>query len=119
MPRDVGIAAGQRDKLVQIETATDVTRSSGLPGQNWVALGTPIYMSRRDVSADERLMSDQQSAWGRVSWQMPYQTSMDPETVDVTKSRRLNYNGRIFDIEAAFLLERRIGIELVTLAKVG
>lgn len=118
MPRDVRVAAGQRDKLVQIESATEVVRPSGQPGQNWASLGQPIYMSRRDIGADERFAESQQSAWGRVSWQMPYQANMDPEVVNVTKSRRLSFGGKTFNIEAAFLLDQRLGIELVTLAKV-
>jgi len=117
MPRDVAVSSGQRDKLVQIESATEVTRGSGMPGQTWAKLGKPIYMSRRDIGADERFAESQQSAWGRVSWQMAYQANMDPEVIDVPRTRRLTFNGRTFNIEAAFLMERRIGIELVTLAK--
>ncbi len=115
MPRNVDVAAGKRDKLVQIETSTDVTRPSGLAGQDWVPLGKPMYMSRSDMAADERFTESQQSAWGRSTWQMPYVVSMDPELVDVPKTKRLNFNGRIFNIEAALLMEQRLGITLVTL----
>lgn len=118
MPRDVAIASGQRDKRVQIEAGTEVTRPSGMVGLNWAALGSPVSMSRRDIGADERFAESQLSAWGRSVWQMPYQANMDPEVIDVPRVRRLNYNGRLFNIEAAFLMERRIGIELVTQAKV-
>lgn len=113
------IASGQRDKLVQIESGTAQTSATGFPlVSGWASLGRPVYMSRRDISADERFVASQDTAWGRVGWQMPYQANMDPELVDVTRLRRLNFKGRIFNIEAAFLMERRIGIELITLAKV-
>lgn len=112
------IAAGRRDKRVQIQQGTPGVGSSGRPITTWTSLGTPVYMSRLDGAADERFAAAQESAWGRAEWYMPYQANMDPELVDVPGLRRLLYSGRVFDIQAASLMERRIGIELITLAKV-
>jgi head-tail adaptor len=111
------IASGQRNKRVQIEIGTPNTRGSGFPVEDWVPLGEPVWMSRKDTLGDERFAADQVSAWGQTRWEMAYQPDMDPELVDVMRVRRLNVNGRIFDIRAASLLDHRTGIALMTMDK--
>ena len=112
------LAAGQRDKLVQIQQGTEGPSGSGRPVVTWTALGAPVYMSQIATLGDERFAASQESAWGQSQWFMAYQKNMDPELVDVPGKRRLNYKGRTFDIQAASLMERRMGILLITLAKV-
>lgn len=114
--RTVNVGAGQRDKLVTIESRTNDSADSGFPTETWATL-TSVYMSREDSRADERIVAAHESAFIQTRWQMVYMESMDPESVNVPAERRLRYRGRIYDILAASLLERRIGIELETLAQ--
>jgi head-tail adaptor len=114
----VRAASGLRDKRVQIEQGVKGVGESGRPITTWTALGQPVYMSKVDTLGDERFAASQESAWGQAQWVMPYQPNMDPDRVDVPGLRRLNYLGRIFDIQAASVLEGRLGIVVITLAKV-
>lgn len=111
-------SAGLRDKRVQIEQGTPGVGSSGRPIVTWTSLGSPVFMSQVDTLGDERFAASQETAWGQAQWVMAYQANMDPELVDVPGRRRLRYQGRTYDIQAASLLERRKGIVLITLAKV-
>lgn len=112
------LAAGQRDKRVQIEQGIPGVGETGRPIVTWTALGQPVYMSQIATLGDERFAASQESAWGQSQWFMPYQRNMDPERIDVPGKRRLTYQGRTFDIQAASLMEGRRGIVLITLAKV-
>lgn len=107
-------AAGQRDRYVLIEQLEDATAQF----PTWVGLRTE-WMSRRDMSADEHLQSDQVSAYGMTEWQMPYYADMDPELVDVPASRRLVYEGRTYGIREASPLGWKRDIALITLSRVG
>lgn len=84
----------------------------------WTPLRT-AWMSRTDLSADERFSSDQKSASGDTQWHMPYGADMDPELVDVPACRRLVYEGRTYDIRTATPLGWKRDIELITLSRVG
>jgi len=108
-------SAGARDHLVTVEQRTTVD-APGYPVERWAVLGR-YYMSRKDESAyntAERFTGMQTSAAQVTTWQVPYLTTMDPEAVDVPATRRLVYQRRTYDIQAASLVERR-EIELVTL----
>lgn len=111
------VAAGQRDKPVQIQSKTDSSASSGFPVEGWPTLAT-VYMSREDVRADERAAAGMDTAFVETQWQMPYMAAMDPELVDVPATKRLVYRNRVYNIRAAALMDRRQGIELLTLAGV-
>lgn len=111
-------AAGQRDKLVTIEQTPATIAGGGFPVETWTELGT-AWMSRKDVTADERFAAGQTSAYAGTIWVMPYQEDMDPESVDVPKRRRLRFLGRVYGIIAASAIGRQDSIELLTLAKVG
>lgn len=108
------LAAGQRDKYVLIQQATDGTTK--FPTQVWTDLGHE-YMSRKDLRADESFSDNQLSAFGDSQWHLGYRSDMDPDLVDVAKKRRLVYSGRTFDILSASLMDRKQGIELITLAQ--
>jgi SPP1 family predicted phage head-tail adaptor len=104
--------AGKRDKLVTIQTATDGVDGTGAPQQTWATLGT-AWMHRRRPSGNEVFTADQVTAPERAEWEMVYQANMDPESVDVTKLRRLAYQGWTYDIYAAYRMDRSEGMAIV------
>lgn len=114
------LAAGARSRLVTIEQLTqpDAAGTSGRPVQTWTTLRTQ-WFSRLDVRADERFASSQSTASVETQWHGEYTADMDPEVVDVPKTRRLRYEGRVYDILSASRLEDKRGIELMTLAQVS
>ena len=114
-------AAGRRDRYVLIEQRrSPVTKAddAGLPIEEWCPLNY-AWMSRTDLSADERFGLDQESAHADTAWVMPYQPDMDPERVDVPAVRRLVYDCRTYDILSASPLGWRQDIEIVTLVRAG
>lgn len=114
---------GERDRPVTIQQLTDSVAGSGLPKETWTTLVHLAWMRKTDVTGTmasrERFTADQLSARLETEWEMAYRADMDPELVDVAKTRRLSYQGRIYDITAASQIGRRDGIWLRTLAKVG
>lgn len=111
-PRD----PGERDKRVTIEVLTD-----GAGATSGAAIETPttlaqVFMSKEDQGARERFALGQTSAPFDTRWEMAYASNMDPELLDVPKSRRLVYQGRVYDIVGANLIGMREAIELLTLA---
>ncbi len=111
-------AAGQRDRHVLIEQRPEAIAGGGYPVETWTALET-VWMSRKDVTADERFAAGQSTAFASTIWVMPYRADMDPERVNLPKLRRLNYLGRIYDIITATVIGNQQSIELMTLSKVG
>lgn len=115
MPGRPEHAAGQRDRRVTIEQLTTESSGGGFPTEGWTTLREE-WMSIRELDADERFASNQVSAFADTQWQMAYRADMDPDLLDVTKKRRLVYQGRTYDIVAPSVIGRQRGIELVTLA---
>lgn len=109
--------AGLRDRLVTIQQSTDVTTASGMPGEDWSTLVDDMPASKDDLTGRERLMVSQLSAQADSKFVINYRLDMDPEVVNVPKSRRLVYRGRTYDITMANMLGRREGVELFTIAK--
>ncbi len=107
---------GERDRSVIVQQLTDSVGTSGFPVETWDTLDT-VWMRKLDVSGRERFMAAQLSAPIDTQWEMGYRADMDPELEDVRKTRRLVYQGRVFDIVDASQIGRREGIELLTLAK--
>lgn len=107
--------AGQRDRWVTIQTRPDdAIAPSGFPKDApWTDLAT-VAMYREDLEASELERSAQQMAMTATRWEMPYMLEMDPETVDVTKLRRLLYRGRTFDIVGAVPIGQAEAIVLIT-----
>lgn len=111
------MAAGRRDTSVAIQHLTaEPTTGSGYPMETWVTRSPQVLMNRMDVRADEHFSAAQTSAFVETIWQMPYMRSMDPDLVDVPKTRRLVVSGRVYDIRTATAIGRQRGIELLTLA---
>ena len=113
--RTTALASGVRDKHVTIQQTPEPS-GGGFPRETWTEL-MDVWMSRHDMRADERFTASQESAFAETQWTMPYHEDMDPEVIDVAKTRRLVYRGRIYNIRGASLLDQRMGIELITLAK--
>lgn len=109
-------SAGRRDREVTIEALTEGAGSTGYPVESWVPLRS-VWMERLEVTGSERFKAAQLSAAVETRWQMPYLAEMDPNTVDVAKTRRLVYSGRTYDITSAAELGRKQTIELMTLAR--
>lgn len=104
---------------VTIQQLTDGVDGSGAPAEAWATL-TDAWMGRRQARSgrgEERFRADQLSAGTVIEWTMRYVASMDPDLVDVPKTRRLLYQGRSYDIIAAENLDRQVGIVIRTLSR--
>jgi head-tail adaptor len=100
---------------VTIQQGTDGVDGSGAPIQVWTDLRT-VSMSRREETTGESFRGEQLSAAIMTNWSMRYSDDMDRDTIDVPKTRRLVYLGRIYDIVSAEVMDRRAGIILRTIA---
>ena len=109
---------GERDRKVTIQAVTSSVGASGRPIETVTTLAS-VWMRRLDLSMTEAWKTSQLSAAATTQWEMGYREDMDPELVDVPRTRRLLYQGRAYDITGASQIGRREGIELLTLAKVG
>lgn len=111
------IESGSRDKLVTIQQrpASDAGGTTGFPVDSWTDLGTE-WMSKRDVSGSERMAGAQMSAVIDSEFELPYRADMDPDLLDVPKTRRLRYAGRVYDIVRPIKAPREDGenIRLIT-----
>lgn len=112
----VPMEPGERDTLVTIEQLTESTGGSRFPTESWTTLMT-AWMRKLGTKGHERWVAAQVSAPADTQWEMGYVASMDPDLVEVPKTRRLVYQGRVYDIVAADMIGRREGIELLTRAK--
>lgn len=116
--------AGTRDKLVTIQgrPAADTVDGSGVPIDPFSDLPPKVWMSKEDVTAQQRYAetsaANQLGARLYTQWQMPYRSDMDPDVTDVQKLRRLVYRSHTYDIIHAAVLQRPDGrgIQLFTLA---
>lgn len=72
---------------------------------------------RRSARGGETLVAgDQLSALMTTYWTMRYLRAMDPDHVDVQKTRRLVYNGRAHDIVDVEVIDRQVGLAIRTIA---
>jgi head-tail adaptor len=111
--------AGKRDRIVTIQqrsTADTADSDSGEPVETWTTLVAAMPAHKVDISGWERFQADQTSARYDTKWEMNYRTDMDPELVDVPKTRRLLVQSKPHDIVACFEIGRRAGLELLTIA---
>lgn len=118
MPRGVVASAGDRDKLVTIEQLTEGAEESSFPSEDWATLGT-AWMEKVDVSGTEEFRASQLSAPYNTRFLMDYQSNMDPDLLNVPKTRRLVYRSRQYDIQSAGFVDGTNNqvIELRTLSK--
>jgi head-tail adaptor len=112
----VSLNAGALIHDVTIQQIASSEDTSGAPTETPSTL-IRARMSREVVSGKETFGDAQLSAASVIRWQMRYVSSMDPDLVDVPKTRRLLYQGRSYDITEAENMDRRCGIVLTTLNK--
>jgi|SRR6478735_5143040 len=112
----VPMEPGERDRAVQIYQLVESRATSGFPKEGWTLLKT-AWMRVLDQRGGERFTADQVAPRIETQFEMGYDTDMDPETVNVSKRRRLVYQGRTYDITSASMIGRREGIELMTIAQ--
>lgn len=110
-----GLDAGAMDREVVIQQLTEPESASGFPVETWTTLDT-VWMEKLAVTGSERFRAAQLSAPIDVRWRCYYREDLDPDSVDVAKTRRLLYQGRVYDITAAIEIGRQDGIELTTVA---
>ncbi len=106
---------GLRTKLVTIQQVTDSKGPSGRPVETWITL-CQAWMERDDLTGTEHYTTAQEFSRSDVIWRMPYQSNMDPESLNEPKTRRLLYAGRVYDIVSAVPIGQHAKIELTTLA---
>lgn len=109
-----GLSAGTLDREVTIEQLA--VADSGYPVETWTELEAGVWMSKQDLRGNERFAAAQLSAGFDTKWTLQWRDDMDPDYVNVPKTRRLVYRGRTYDIVQAVELGRREGIALMTLA---
>ncbi len=110
------VATGVRTRLITIQQLTESQGPSGFPVESWTTL-TTVFASKADAVGRERFGANQLSSPFDTTWQMPYLSAVDPELVNVPKTRRVVYQGRVYDIVSASPVgELHRGIELQTLA---
>jgi len=112
-------AAGRRDHAAAIEQAVDTTPPSNFPTQQWTTLIDPYWCDRADVGGDEAMRADQTVAPIRTLWTGPYRPDIDPDLIEVSKVRRIRYQGRTYDIQTAAVLGVRTSIQFTTTARLG
>lgn len=110
----IPVEPGERDKFVRVQQLTEGKATSGFPTEVWTPL-RQIWFSKRDEKGSERYVNNELSGPVVTRWECGYAVDMDPDRLDVTKTRRLVYQDRIYDITDASLIGRNEGIELVTL----
>ena len=108
------ISSGKMDRAVTIEALAEA--ASGYPVETWGTLADLEWMEKVTVSGSERFATAQVAAQVQTVWRMHWRADMDPDAVDVPKTRRLVFMDRVFDITSAVEVGRRQGIELTTVA---
>ena len=107
------ISSGKMDRSVTIQSVAEA--ASGYPTETWSTLAVE-WMEKETASGSERFATGQVAAQIQTVWRMNWRADMDPDSLDVPKTRRLVFMGRVFDITEACEVGRRQGIELTTVA---
>lgn len=111
------LRSGRRDRLVTIQQLVEsVDPDSGEPIETWTTLVSTMPAARIDLNGWEREKANQLSARYDVEWEINYREDMDPEQLNIPKTRRLVFGGRRQDIVAAVLVGRKAGIRIQTIA---
>lgn len=107
--------SGTRDRWVTVQVMTESIGASRRPVETWATL-LQCWAAKMDIGGRERFTADQVSAPYDTKWELPYAADIDPELVDMRKTRRLVVQGRVHDIVAAQEMGRKRGVEVLTLA---
>jgi head-tail adaptor len=109
---------GERNRFVTIQQLTESLGASQLPVRSWSTLAT-VWASKEDVRGNEQLVAERLVSRYETRWEIGYRVDMNPEVVDVPKTRRLLLGGRIHDIVDASLIGDSDGVELLTVGTTG
>jgi SPP1 family predicted phage head-tail adaptor len=109
------VPTGIRDKFVTIQSMTASVGTSRAPVETWADLAS-VWAFKRDVGGRERFTANQVSAPYDSYFELPFSDAWDPDVVDVPKTRRLVYRGRVYDIVSAQKIGRRDGVAIDTLS---
>lgn len=113
------IHAGSLVHDVTIQQLTETRgATSKAPVESWTTLRR-AWMARQADRGSEVFKAMQLSGASAMTWTMRYLSSMDPDLVDVAKTRRLLYQGRAYDIVSVEPMDRKIGLVLRTIARTG
>jgi hypothetical protein len=112
------VAAGKRDRLVQLVPRVDATGADRFPADTD---GTPIslWVSKEDIGGRELIRMNQETAPFDMVFVLPFGDAFNPNAVDVAKAFEVEYVGRRYDIVHAAEIGRRDGVELLTLSRMG
>lgn len=110
------LGSGARDRQVTIQQLIESKGASNAPVESWTDLLVNIWAGKKETRGLERFVADQVSAPFDAKWEIAYVPSMDPDLIDVPKTRRMIYKGRVHDIVHADEIGRRQAIELLTLS---
>lgn len=111
--------AGKRDRLVTIQyrgTTDTPDSSSGVPEDTWTTLVADMPAAKTDVSGWKRYINEEPSARFDVIYEMNYRVDIDPDLVDVPKTRRLVVGARTLDVVYAAEIGRRQGVAMFCVA---
>lgn len=106
--------AGSRNCYVTIQQLTESRSAGAYPVETWATLRQE-WAGREDATGREMFGAGQTTASFETRWHLGYSAEMDPETVDVPKTRRIVWKGRTHEIVFARMTAGR-EIELLTLA---
>lgn len=102
--------AGRLDRRIQIERAVTVVNSAGQPIDDWRPLGAERWAGFQQQGGREFLAADAERTEERAVFTIRYFDGL-------TTADRVNYGGRIYDIEAINEIGRREGQQLLTVAR--
>lgn len=115
--RMVPMESGERDTQITIQKLLESQGSSSFPVEDWTTTEPiTIFARREDLRSGEKLQFSQLSAHADTRWEVNYRADLDPDQIDVPKTRRVLYKNRAYDITGASIIGRNEGIELLTIA---
>lgn len=98
------IDPAELSKKIVIEQLTEGSGASGLPTESWTNLvggDGGVMAKKEDLRGNERFQASQLSSPFDTRWLIWYREDMDPDLLDVPKTRRIVYQNRRYDIVAA------------------
>lgn len=104
--------AGDLDRRIAIERATETQDDFGEPIQTWATLAT-VWASKEDIRDTERFMAQQVGAEVTTRFQIRYSATV----ASVNPKDRVVYDGRVYDIAGVKEIGRREGLEITAVAR--
>lgn len=108
-------SSGERNKLITIQQLSDGVGASRFPTETWTTLCTAMA-SQMPLGGREHFVASQISAPFDTQWQISYRPDMDPDLLNVSKVRRVVFEGRVHDIVDAKPVGQKRAVELLTLS---